>query len=304
MSNAGLVQLAGTGVGNKLTVGSYAGQGGRINLNTVLGGDASPTDQLVIDGGSASGQTSLQVTNVGGLGAATPGNGILLVNAVNGATSEASAFSLGNSLEAGPYRYSLYRGSRDDSAPDSWFLRSQREDDSATPPPTGGPVTPTTPDYRPETSLYAAIPSLGLTYAQAMVDSLHERVGEENRSLEGTLQQRPAGDGPLGWGRMIYRSGQQDRDETVVGHRPFLVIADHLTRRGVAVLRCDDRGAGASTGSFNAATLEDFAADAAAAFEVLRARPDIRGDAVGLIGEQRFMHATPVGKVSDQFQFW
>ena len=212
LSNAGLVQLAGTGVGNKLTVGSYAGQGGRINLNTVLGGDASPTDQLVIDGGSASGQTSLQVTNVGGLGAATPGNGILLVNAVNGATSEASAFSLGNSLEAGPYRYSLYRGSRDDSAPDSWFLRSQREDDSATPPPTGGPVTPTTPDYRPETSLYAAIPSLGLTYAQAMVDSLHERVGEENRSLEGTLQQRPAGDGPLGWGRMIYRNGQQDRE--------------------------------------------------------------------------------------------
>ena len=212
LSNAGLVQLAGTGVGNKLTVGSYAGQGGRINLNTVLGGDASPADQLVIDGGSASGQTSLQVTNVGGLGAATPGNGILLVNAVNGATSEASAFSLGNSLEAGPYRYSLYRGSRDDSAPDSWFLRSQREDDSATPPPTGGPVTPTTPDYRPETSLYAAIPSLGLTYAQAMVDSLHERVGEENRSLEGTLQQRPAGDGPLGWGRMIYRNGQQDRE--------------------------------------------------------------------------------------------
>ena len=212
LSNAGLVQLAGTGVGNKLTVGSYAGQGGRINLNTVLGGDASPTDQLVIDGGSASGQTSLQVTNVGGLGAATPGNGILLVNAVNGATSEASAFSLGNSLEAGPYRYSLYRGSRDDSAPDSWFLRSQREDDSATPPPTGGPVMPTTPDYRPETSLYAAIPSLGLTYAQAMVDSLHERVGEENRSLEGTLQQRPAGDGPLGWGRMIYRNGQQDRE--------------------------------------------------------------------------------------------
>ena len=212
LSNAGLVQLAGTGVGNKLTVGSYAGQGGRINLNTVLGGDASPTDQLVIDGGSASGQTSLQVTNVGGLGAATPGNGILLVNAVNGATSEASAFSLGNSLEAGPYRYSLYRGSRDDSAPDSWFLRSQREDDSATPPPTSGPVTPTTPDYRPETSLYAAIPSLGLTYAQAMVDSLHERVGEENRSLEGTLQQRPAGDGPLGWGRMIYRNGQQDRE--------------------------------------------------------------------------------------------
>lgn len=95
---------------------------------------------------------------------------------------------------------------------------------------------------------------------------------------------RPATRGPHPAALLLTGSGQQDRDETVVGHRPFLVIADHLTRRGVAVLRCDDRGAGASTGSFNAATLETFAADAVAGVEALRARPDIRGDAIGLIG--------------------
>ena len=81
---------------------------------------------------------------------------------------------------------------------------------------------------------------------------------------------------------LISGSGPQDRDETLLGHRPFLVLADHLTRQGVAVLRLDDRGVGESTGVFATATTSDFAADILAAVEFLDRRPDI--GPIGLIG--------------------
>ena len=68
-------------------------------------------------------------------------------------------------------------------------------------------------------------------------------------TLAGTLT-LPAGAGPHPAVVLITGSGPQDRDEAVMGHRPFLVLADHLTRQGIAVLRCDDRGFGKSTGSF------------------------------------------------------
>ena len=83
---------------------------------------------------------------------------------------------------------------------------------------------------------------------------------------------------------LISGSGPQDRDETVAGHRPFLVLADHLTRRGIAVLRYDDRGVAASTGDFAQATTEDFARDAEAAVAYLQSRPEIDADRIGLIG--------------------
>jgi pimeloyl-ACP methyl ester carboxylesterase len=83
---------------------------------------------------------------------------------------------------------------------------------------------------------------------------------------------------------LVSGSGPQDRDETLLGHKPFLVLADYLTRRGIAVLRLDDRGVGASTGSFAAGTSEDFAQDAAAAVRWLRARPEVADDRVGIVG--------------------
>ncbi len=99
----------------------------------------------------------------------------------------------------------------------------------------------------------------------------------------------PEGKGADGKGRfpaafLITGSGPQDRDETLVRHKPFLVLADHLTRRGIAVLRCDDRGFGKSTGDFAAATSTDFNADAAAAVAFLRSRAEIDPARVGLIG--------------------
>jgi dienelactone hydrolase len=94
----------------------------------------------------------------------------------------------------------------------------------------------------------------------------------------------PRGKGPHPVAYLLSGTGPQDRDETIVGHKPLLVLADHLARRGLGSLRCDDRGAGASTGDFRNATLEDFAGDAAAALAYLRSRPDVARDRLGLIG--------------------
>src|SRR5262249_55951341 len=77
-------------------------------------------------------------------------------------------------------------------------------------------------------------------------------------TLAGTLT-LPRGNGPFPSAVLITGSGPEDRDEAVFGHRPFRVLADHLTRHGIAVLRLDDRGVGGSTGKFGGATSEDFA---------------------------------------------
>jgi pimeloyl-ACP methyl ester carboxylesterase len=102
-------------------------------------------------------------------------------------------------------------------------------------------------------------------------------------SLAGTLT-LPPGPGPFPAAILIAGSGPQDRDETVAGHRPFLVLADHLTRKGLAVLRYDKRGIGKSTGNFDQATTEDFAGDAAAALAYLKSQKEIDARKIGLIG--------------------
>jgi len=105
----------------------------------------------------------------------------------------------------------------------------------------------------------------------------------EGVTLAGTLT-TPRGDGPFPGVVLITGSGPQDRDQSLMGHKPFLVLADQLTRRGIAVLRYDDRGFGHSTGQFAGATSTDFALDARAALEFLRRHPKVRTDAVGFVG--------------------
>jgi pimeloyl-ACP methyl ester carboxylesterase len=94
----------------------------------------------------------------------------------------------------------------------------------------------------------------------------------------------PEGKGPFTAVVLISGSGPQDRDESLMGHRPFAVLADHLTRKGIAVLRLDDRGIGKSTGRFAAATSADFASDTEAAVTYLEARPEIDRRKIGLVG--------------------
>lgn len=83
---------------------------------------------------------------------------------------------------------------------------------------------------------------------------------------------------------LITGSGQQDRDETLFGHKPFLIIADYLTRNGIAVLRVDDRGIGKTTGDVRNATSKDFSTDVMAGIDFLKARTDINSSYIGLIG--------------------
>jgi len=106
---------------------------------------------------------------------------------------------------------------------------------------------------------------------------------EAGITLAGTLT-TPPGETPGPAVVLISGSGPQDRDESVFGHRPFLVLADDLTRRGISVLRFDDRGVGNSTGTLRGTTLEDLAGDVRAAVSFLRARPEIDPHRIGLLG--------------------
>lgn len=83
---------------------------------------------------------------------------------------------------------------------------------------------------------------------------------------------------------LITGSGAQNRDEEVLGHKPFLVLADYLTKKGIAVLRFDDRGVAKSTGDFKTATTLDFAKDVQAGVDYLRTRKEIDESKIGLIG--------------------
>ncbi|MDH6305394.1 pimeloyl-ACP methyl ester carboxylesterase [Parabacteroides sp. PF5-5] len=83
---------------------------------------------------------------------------------------------------------------------------------------------------------------------------------------------------------LVSGSGPQNRDEEIMGHKPFLVLADYLTQRGIAVLRYDDRGVGQSEGDYAKATLDDFASDAQAAVEYLKTRKEINKEKIGIVG--------------------
>jgi hypothetical protein len=101
--------------------------------------------------------------------------------------------------------------------------------------------------------------------------------------IAGTLT-IPKGAGPFPAALLITGSGAQDRDETILGHKPFLVLADYLTRRGVAVLRVDDRGVGGTTGNIEDATTADLAGDVLAGVAFLKGRTEINAAQIGLIG--------------------
>lgn len=116
---------------------------------------------------------------------------------------------------------------------------------------------------------------------------LEEQVSYRNPAagvqFAGTLT-KPKGAGRFAAVLLITGSGPQDRNEELMGHKPFLVLADDLTKRGIAVLRVDDRGVGGSNGNRDAATSEDFAADALAGVTYLKSRADIDPRHIGLIG--------------------
>ena len=237
--NAGTIDLTngGTSTTDRLLInGNYVGQNGRLLLQSVLGGNASPSDRLVVSGGQMSGNTSIGITNVGGQGALTLGNGILVVQAVNGATTTGNAFSLSGRVAAGPYEYQLFRGGFSSGSGSNWYLRNfipPRPPEPPTPgPPDGGGgnngnggngggggtdsgggdgsnIVGLDPSgaggiilYRPEVALAAVVPEVARNAVRATLGTFQDREGE---------QAFASGDGGFkaGWARVFGRSYQQ-----------------------------------------------------------------------------------------------
>ncbi|MCL2591208.1 MAG: autotransporter outer membrane beta-barrel domain-containing protein [Betaproteobacteria bacterium] len=188
--------------------------GSKILFNTYLNnGNPQLTDQLNLDlnGGAAVGTAAIFVNNTGGGGALTTGDGIMLVETLSGTTN--GAFKLGSRVVAGPYEYNLFHGGLNGSTPDNWYLRSELD---CTQPQNAAvcnstPSGPETPDYRNETSTYTALPSMALLYGRGLLDTLHERVGEEE-DIRGRsdLHQKTPDTG--GWGRVFGVHGKQNGD--------------------------------------------------------------------------------------------
>lgn len=111
--------------------------------------------------------------------------------------------------------------------------------------------------------------------------------------LAGTLT-LPQGRGPFPAVVLLTGSGPQNRNEEIVGHKPFLVLADYLTRNGIAVLRADDRGFGKSTGDFKSSTTGDFADDGLAGIEFLKSISEIDTARIGLIGHSEGGMMAPI----------
>ena len=220
VSNGGTVSLVGAAPGATQTVaGPGVGHSGTLRLGTALGGSASVSDRLVLDGATAvaSGTTNLQIANLGGLGALTTGNGIEVISAINGATTTAqttkSAFALAaGHVDAGAYEYRLHAADAN-GAGENWYLRSSI---AVTPPVDPGspgepgipPVSPAPPivipTYRAEVPLFAALPEQFRQANLSMLGNLRLRMGDQGR---------PAGNdaGPAvpgqpyrsAWGRVI-----------------------------------------------------------------------------------------------------
>ena len=112
-------------------------------------------------------------------------------------------------------------------------------------------------------------------------------------NLAGTLT-LPEKGGPFPVAILVTGSGPQNRDEELLGHKPFLVLSDYLTRQGIAVLRYDDRGVAASGGEFKTATTLGFATDAEAALSFLQTRKDIDITKIGIIGHSEGGISAPI----------
>lgn len=104
----------------------------------------------------------------------------------------------------------------------------------------------------------------------------------------------PQGKGPFPAVLLIAGSGPHDRDESLLGHKPFLVLADHLTRHGIAVLRADKRGIGKTTGTFNDNGLKEYVSDALAGVAYLKSRTEIDARKIGLLGHSQGGSVAPM----------
>lgn len=215
-----------------VTTGNYVGSGSSLTLNTFLGDDSSPSDKLIVNGGTATGTTAVTIHNTTGPGAATSANGVQIVQALNGASTASNAFTLANELRPGAFYYELFHGGLNGNNANDWYLRSSFEIEA--PPPGGGgggssetpgevarpgvpqgpeivlpvdpppqPLVPGTlyPIIGPELSTYGVVQPLARQMGLTTLGTLHERIGDtltlQNAGNEGEGLARSA------WGRIV-----------------------------------------------------------------------------------------------------
>ncbi|HUA82187.1 MAG TPA: autotransporter outer membrane beta-barrel domain-containing protein [Dyella sp.] len=201
--------------------GHYVGQGGVLELNTYLGGDNSPTDLLVIDGGSATGTTGVIVNNTAMSSAETNGNGILIVSAVNDATTTATAFNLASEVRVGALDYRLFRGSIEGTHPNSWYLRNgfivppqppEPPEPPVPPEPPQPPEPPLPPDPPPEPDLppgvypiigpevatYGVVQPVARELGVMTLGTMDQRIGDSALMASSVVD---TDHGPSVWGR-------------------------------------------------------------------------------------------------------
>lgn len=305
LRNAGRIEFTAPvgGVHKELWTRDYDGTGGTLAVYTYLGTDGSPSDKLILNnGGRAQGAGLLEVTNTDGPGDLTYGNGILVVQAIDGATTAANLFALSSRVIAGPYEYTLQRGSVNDAEPENWYLRSSLDcsgpnapvppcpapdpdpppDPDPTPPdpppptpdpppdpppvpvppdpdpepptPPLPPLPPPVPQFRDEVSLYSAIAPTALQYGKSLLDTLHERVGEQEQ-LRGRdeLEETDRIDGF--WGRLMYVDGEKDAKPYGIygGDGPSYDYTFGAVQLGVDLMRKErDNGARDHAGIYGA----------------------------------------------------
>jgi outer membrane autotransporter protein len=186
LSNAGHVIVGnGTPPGDVLTTTNYVGQGGTLHLDTFLGTDGSPSDKLVINGGSATGNSFVRITNVGGPGVVTTGNGILVVETTSGGTTTPNAFALAGEARGGALDFYLFRGGLNGSDPQDWFLRSSFIVGPGGPVQPIGPTPPPEvlppgiyPIIGPELATYGVVQPIARQMGLTTLGTVHERIGD------------------------------------------------------------------------------------------------------------------------------
>jgi outer membrane autotransporter protein len=171
-----------------LTVEDYQGVNGTLVMNAALAG-TGVSDRLVIDGGTATGQTSIIVRPFG-TAALTSGDGIGLIQAINGGQTDPDAFTLGRRVAGGAYEFGLYRGAA--SGADDWFLRSTQA---------GATGRGALPNLRPEVAVDTALPAIASQYSLAMLATHAERAAARAT--------QPDDHARSGWARLFGKTGSQ-----------------------------------------------------------------------------------------------
>jgi len=225
LNNSGTIDLTrdNTRTNDSLTVqGNYVGSNGQLRLQTVLGADGSPSDKLVVNGGTLTGNTAIAVTNVGGAGGLTTQDGIEVVQAQGGAVSDSGAFSLAQSVSAGAFDYRLFKGGVTGNA-NNWYLRSTVVAGPLAAPPApslpNAPASPPLPPlpvpvagaapiplYRPEVPTWSAMPPVAAQLTLMALGTFHDRQGDQRLLTE-------TGAFGAGWGRVYGK----DLDQTWAG---------------------------------------------------------------------------------------